>query len=287
MRKALWRASWLLLPCLLFIGGCLHPNNPNVGGKELTKPARRIVSLSPGATEVLAKEGGLNFIVGRTESCNYPPYVKKIPVVASVKPDYEKVAKQRPDLIVYDPDLFNASDVEQMTRLSRMPPFALGGNTVKEFEDNLYSLAKLYTGETFVSEYVDNIESAKEASLGDPIKPTPTVALILPGESAEHMIAGIDSFYADEIRLASAKPVGPSGTKFFPMNAESLIKMNPDIILVAGDPSIFSSDPRFASMTAIKKNRVTGILQDAILRRGARVDLVISQLHGSFAELMQ
>lgn len=287
MRDALRRAPWLLLSCVLLVVGCLHANNANVGGKELKKPARRIISLSPGATEVLAKLGGLHYLVGRTESCNYPKYVVKVPVVASVKPDYEKVAKQRADLIVYDPDLFNASDVEQMTRLSKMKPFALGGNTVQEFEDNLYALAKLYTGETFVSEYVDKIEAAKESSLGDPLKPTPTVALILPGEGAEHMIAGTDSFYADEIRMAAAKPVGPAGTKFVPLNAESLMKMNPDIVLVAGDPSIFSSDSRFASLPAVKKNRVTGILQDAMLRRGVRVDLVISQLHGTFGELMR
>jgi iron complex transport system substrate-binding protein len=287
MRQALRRLPGLLLFTSILGCGCFHTDNTNVGGKELSNPARRIVSLSPGATEVLAKQGAINFIVGRTESCNFPAYVKKIPVVASVKPDYEKVAKQRADLIVYDPDLFNASDVEQMTRLSRLKPFALGGDTVKEFEDNLYMLAKLYTGETFVSEYVDKIEAAKEASMGDPLHPTPSVAIVLPGASAEHMIAGVDSFYADEVRLASAKPVGPSGKKFESLNAESLIKMNPDIILVAGDPSIFGSDPRFASMTAVKKKRVTGIIQDAMLRRGSRVDLVISQLHSRFAELMR
>jgi ABC-type Fe3+-hydroxamate transport system substrate-binding protein len=167
-----------------------------------------------------------------------------------------------------------------------MKPFALGGNTVKEFENTLYQLGKLYTGETWISEYVDKIESARQVSLGDPIQPTPTVALIMPGDNSEHMIAGTDSFYADEVRQATGKPVGPSGTKFVPLNAESLIQMNPDIILVAGDPSEFTKDSRFASLTAVKKNRVTGILQDAILRRGVRVDQVISQLHGSFGELM-
>lgn len=289
VRMGLMRCALRIVPGLLLIvaltAGCSR-RKIEVYGTPNKNPARSIVSLSPSSTEVVALKGGTNFLSGRTAYCNYPTFVKKVPIVGSVKPDYEKIAEVKPDLIVYDPDLYSASEVAQMKNYSRLEPFALGGDTIAEFEDNLYKLAQTYTGETFMSEYVDQVETAKRASLADPVTPAPKVALLLPGEKSEHMIAGTKSFQADEIRCATGQPVGPDDRKFVKLNAESLIQMNPDIILVAGDPSPILDDPRLKSLTAVKKNRVRGVLADAILRRGVRVPEVITQLHGTFSELM-
>lgn len=290
VRMGLMRRAPRILPGLLIavlLGlGCAKSNRLIVYGVP-AKAARSIVSLSPSTTEVVALKGGTNFLAGRTSSCDFPTFVKKIPVVCSIKPDYEKIAEIKPDLIVYDPDLFNASEVAQMKNYCRMEPFALGGDTVADFEDNLYKLAQLYTGETFMSQYVDQVESAKRASMADPVTPKPKVALLLPGDHSEHMIAGTKSFQADEIRCATGEPVGPDARMFVKLNAESLIQMNPDIILVAGnDTAPITNDPRLKSLAAVQKHRVRAIIAGAILRRGARVPDVIDQLHGTFGELM-
>lgn len=284
----------MVLVLLLGLGGCSalkgltgKQKDWEPGGRLLQDPARVIISLSPGSTEIIALKGGTNFLRARTQSCNYPKFVEKLPVVASVKPNYEKIAEMHPDLVVYDPDLYNANDVAQMRNLTKREPFALGGRTIDEFIDRLYAMGKLYTGETFISDYVDDIESARRTSLADPVQPTPKVALLLPDSSGRHMIAGVNSFQADEIRAATGQPVGPKAEMFVPLNAESLIQMNPDIILTAGSPDPILDDPRFKSLTAVKKNRVRGVLQDVILRRGVRVPLVIEQLHGTFSEVMQ
>jgi iron complex transport system substrate-binding protein len=266
-----------------------------MGGTELKDPARTIVSLSPGCTEVLAINGASKCLVGRTAACNYPPFVAQYPVVASVKPDWEKIKsavhksngeKGPPDLIVYDPALFNDQDVAQMTSITRLKPFPLGGDTVDQFETKLKELAGLYTGETFMSAYIDKIDTSVRGAKADPVQPEPTVALIMPGQGSEHMIAGTESFYDDEIRQATGKPVGPKGNNFVTLNAESLIQMNPDIVVTAGDADSFVKDPRFQSLAAIKNKRVISASQDAMIRRGARVDQTISQLHNSFADMM-
>lgn len=286
MRNALRILSFVLFG-LLVLSGCKPQAPYETGGDQLKLPARRIISLSPGSTEVLAiKGGGLNWLVGRTAACNYPKIIVRLPVMVTTKPNWERIAAGRADLIVYDPDLYSESDVQQMAKYSRMPPFALGGNTVKEFTQNLMKMAGMYTGETFMSEYVDDIVAAQQKAQADPVKPTPTVALIMPASNGEHWIAGKDSFYADEIRSATANPVGPDGTKFSPLNAESLIQMNPDIIVTAGDSLPFTNDSRFKSLSAIKNKRILSVPQDAMLRRGARVADVIEGLHANFAGLM-
>jgi len=264
------------------------------GGVDLANPARAIVSLAPSCTEVLCTGGASSFLVGRTASCNYPDFVKRYPIVAGVKPDWEKIAtvtrrkgvSMLPDLIVYDPSLYNADDIAMMKKYSKMPPFALDGDTVDQFLQELRDLSALYSGETFMSEYVDKILAARKASLADPVTPTPTVALILPGDGAEHYIAGVDSFFADEIKAATGKPVGPAGNKFVVLNAESLLQMNPDIVVTAGDSASFTDDQRFKTLAAIKNKRVIAAPQDAMLRRGSRVDQVIAQLHNSFSDMM-
>ena len=267
----------------------------NSGGKPLASPARYIISLSPSATEVLAQNGASRFIFGRTASCNYPKFVTKYPVVmAGTKPDYEKIGKVmtevnhpgKPDLFVYDPSLFNSSEVAQMAQNSRIPPFALDGDSVDEFIHELTALSSYYTGETFMSAYVDNIQKARRMASADPVKPTPKVALIIPGQGSEHMIAGKDSFYADEIRAATGDPVGPPGDKFVPLNAEWLLQQNPDIIFTAGDRSSFMKDARLQGLSAIKNNRVPIADEDVAERHGARVDEFISQIHDTMAGLM-
>jgi iron complex transport system substrate-binding protein len=292
MRRAL-RILPVLLAVLVILSGCGKNSQDAVavGGVKYPDGARSIVSLAPGCTEVLLSEGASNQLVGRTASCNYPEIVRKFPVVASIKPDWEKIAGAArghiPDLIVYDPDLYKPDDVAMMKKYSRLEPFPLGGNSIDEFIANLRKLAPLYGGETTMSTYIDQIMNARAGAQADPIQPTPTVALIMPGEGSEHMIAGIDSFYADEIKAGSAKPVGPSGTNFVTLNAESLLQMNPDVIITAGDSESFTNDKRFQSLAAIKNKRILAISQDAMLRRGCRVDKVIQHIHDSVSNVMQ
>jgi len=272
------------------------PDGSYIGGRQLDSPARYIVSLSPSATEVLAINGASRLLIGRTESCNYPPFVHKIPVVMSgTKPNYERIMKLlvdeskkpvKPDLFVYDPALFSDSDVAMMAQYSRIKPFPLGGDTIDEFIKNLRDLSTYYTGETYMSDYIDKIVTARNLAQADPVTPKPKVAVILPGKGSEHMIAGKDSFYADEVRAATGDPVGPPGNKFYTLNAEALLQWNPDVVVTAGDASSFENDPRFTQLAAVKNHHIIAASEDAIERRGVRVPDVISQLHNTMAGMM-
>lgn len=45
----------------------------------------RVVSLLPSATEIVSALGGRNFLVGRSEECDYPPSVRSLPVVMKAR----------------------------------------------------------------------------------------------------------------------------------------------------------------------------------------------------------
>lgn len=278
----------VLLAGLLLAAGCAPPEL-TVGGQPRKKLYKNVVSLSPSTTEILLLFCNYRGIVkGRTAADNYPEQsVGRIPVVASVKPDLEKLKSIGTDLIVYDESLYNEADVQKFKSLG-IDTFALGGATVEEFADELHKLGVLIGGETNLSEYVDKIHRSIALAEGEPLQPKPKVAVLLPGAGGGHYIAGAKSFQADVVRVAGGDPVGPEADRFVPANPEQLVSMNPDILVIPVSKKAVEAersvnavlqDPKLKSLAAVTGRRFVPIDQDIILRRGARVERLIEGLH--------
>jgi iron complex transport system substrate-binding protein len=68
---------------------------------SLARPAERIVSLAPHATELLFAAGAGSRMVGAVDWSDYPPAAREIPRVGSyVQPDLERIVALKPDLVV-------------------------------------------------------------------------------------------------------------------------------------------------------------------------------------------
>src|SRR4051812_9422195 len=98
------------------------------------QPAR-IVSTSPSITETLFALGLGDRVVGFSSYCHYPPAVLGLPKIGSfIKPDAEKIAVLRPDLVVVQ------------RAKSPMPlPSKLAALGIKYVEVEPGSLAEVYT----------------------------------------------------------------------------------------------------------------------------------------------
>lgn len=281
MRRALLFLSLIAL----FVAGC-SPQRPTIGGFKREKSPMRIVSLSPSATEILVTKAGVSQrMVGRTAACNWPQAAQGIPVVGQVKPDFEKIAQMNPDLIVYDQDLYSPTDEQKIKELG-VDTYVLRGDTLEEFEKSVFEIGKLVGGETELSKYVDDIYRARDASTAAAITPQPKVAIILPGQGGEHLIAGTKSFAAAVVRASGVEVVGPDARLFVPLNAEQLLSQAPTVILAAGaagSAQRLAADPRLKPTPAVRDGKVFEVEQDVILRRGGRVDTLINTLHGALA----
>ncbi|MBR6075000.1 MAG: ABC transporter substrate-binding protein, partial [Victivallales bacterium] len=67
----------------------------------------RIISLSPALTELVFKLGKGRQLIARSEPCDYPPEVKKLPVAGRfADPDMERILTLRPTLVITN-DLIN------------------------------------------------------------------------------------------------------------------------------------------------------------------------------------
>jgi iron complex transport system substrate-binding protein len=81
-------------------------------------PARRIVSLSPHATELLFAAGAGEFVVGALDYSNYPEAAKAIPRVGDNRGlDLERIASLHPDLVVAWPYGYGSGQLEALRAL--------------------------------------------------------------------------------------------------------------------------------------------------------------------------
>lgn len=279
---------WLLaiFAAALLLAGCQDPPTV-IGGKLRPKQYPTAVSLSPGVTEVLRTRSYHTKLLGVTDQCDWPQVDlgAKI-VVKGMKPNYEAIAALAPSIVVYDIDLYSEQEIAKFKELG-IETFAFEGTTVEEYIRSLRLFAAKVGSETQVDELIGLMEGAVAFAAGSPIEPKPRAAVLMAGEGSEHMIAGVDSFQADLVRKAGAEVVGPEAMLFVPLNAESLVAMNPDVILVAGKAASAEAivkDPRLASISAVKNGRVAAVSPGMFLRRGARVELLIKQVHGYLSQ---
>ncbi len=261
----------------LLVAGCNPTAKSIIGGKPRPKDYHAIVSLSPGTSELFGDMIILDKVKGRTSSCNWPGQTRGVPIVAGVKPDYERIAKIPPDLIVYDKDLYSEADVAKIKQLCD-DQFVLDANNLQDYMTQATLLAAKVGGETQMSSYLDRVFQAQRSAQANAQAKRPKVALIMPGEGSEHMVDGVDSFQADEIKASGGEPVGPKGTRFVTLSPETLVQLDPDFIMTAGDPATFLKDTRFTNLRAVKTGHVFGINSDIVLRRGGRVDIFISNV---------
>jgi len=281
MRRAL--SLLLSIPLALLSLGC-QQGDGNAPLKVRKVVYRKIVSLSPSTTELMAQPFGIN-LAGRSAADNFPANsLTRVPVVGGVKPDYEKLASIQPDLIVYDGSLYNEEDQKKL-KATGAAVYVFDAKSMAEFKDQIFELGSLVGQESHASDYLQRVKIELNNAKAKPPTPTPKVAVILPGPSGSNMIVGTQSFLADIIRTIGGNPVGPDGARFTTMNPEALVALDPDRIVVSGTTAdhagydAFVKDPRFKTLKAVKNNAITVIDSDVLLRTGSRVDSLVKALY--------
>lgn len=273
---------WLAALLVLALPGCRQLQT--TAERYPPKLYTRIVSLSPSTTELIATMGATNALVGRTGSCNYPPGMEGVPVVASVKPDYEKIASLQPNLIVYDASLYNDSDIAKLKQLRvELLPYKV--NSLKEMFDWIYRFGATQSDPMRFSKYVEKIEASQDSAMQTLGGMRPKVLVVMGGGPGPIYVAGTKGFQADVVRAAGGEPVGPAAERFEPVNAETLVQLAPEVVVTAGEATSAYRDPRLSALGAVRKKAVIAINPDVLLRAGARVDRLIKLLNVSLSNL--
>ena len=273
---AWWAASWWLV--VTAQAGPLRTVTDDSGRTvSVAQAPLKIVSLAPGATELLFAAGAGSQVIATVEYSDEPPAARKIPRIGDVAAvDMERLVSLHPDVVVVWASGGNPAQrqkiaglhipmyEQQVARLADIPAGvrrlgvlagteAVADRAAQEMDAHLASLTRKY------SAHAGAVPSVLLQVWNRPIYTVGGKQLMSDALS----ICGARNVFAD---LAEPGPV---------VDTESVIARDPDIIIVAaprGEGAVWVSDwKRLGSLSAVRTNRVVVFEDQALSRLGPSV----------------
>lgn len=245
-------------------------------GRVVAVPSnvRRIVTLAPNVTELVAAAGAAGRIVGVDDFSNFPPAVRNLPRVGGLQPSPEVIARLQPDLVL-------ASSSGNETSLA--PPLEGAGIALyvvrtDRLSDVTRAIRRL--GEVLHEPRAGAAAAAIERGLEASRRVRGTKPRILfvvwPGPL---YVAGRGTFVDDLLQLCGAENAVPENVKGWPeYSMEMLLKNPPDLILYPSRSvreealnSIFANDARWQSLDVVRNRAYYPVDEDVFTRPGPRV----------------
>lgn len=263
---------------------------PRSDGKTLTlaEAPRHIVSLSPGATEILYAIGAEASVVAVDNQADYPKAAANFATkVDAYEPNLEAIAGLDPGLVIVAND--NGGIVAALDRL-RIPVFYVDLDTdVKTVEDVIAQVRLLgrVTDTSAAAERVAADLEARVKRVDDAIAAAPSTARLSVYhelDSTFYSVADqtfIGSLYA---RLRATNIAGDGGGTAYPqLTQEAIIAANPSVIVLADEEFGVTIDsvkarPGWDAIDAVANGRIYAIDPDIISRPGPRIVDALEQL---------
>jgi len=245
----------------------------------------KIISLSPGTTEIIFALGLSAKLVGVTSFCDYPADVKNIDKVGGYSTvDKEKVIDiiggSRDSAVIFTSTLHIMpggvlSDLEQLGYKA----VVLEASTIDRLFDCMQLVNKIGGGGSAADAVIQSLEArvaAVKSKVGAGIPKITVMHEVFGG----HWIAGINTLENDIITIAGGVNVGAlRGAGYGQINIESIIDANPDKIVIVSQmgsmvngllSSEITDNPVFRVLDAVKNRRVYVIDADIVSRSGPR-----------------
>lgn len=239
----------------------------------LSQPARRIVSLSPHATEILYAAGAGPYIVGVVEYSDYPPEAKRITSVGSgVALDLERIVALKPDLVVS----WSSGNSSAQIRKLREMGIAVFESEPRDFPTIATSLERLgklagteETGNAAAKafrEHLQRIQSTYQqripVTVFYQIWRNPLMTL-----NGEHPVS-------IALRLCGARNVFSELPQLAPtVNVEAVLQANPDVIIASSgeQDDVLAGWRRFSGLKAVERGNLFLIDGGIMNRSGPRI----------------
>jgi iron complex transport system substrate-binding protein len=265
---------------LLTLAGCARDR-----AQPAFTPALRLVSTAPNLTEIICAVGAGDSLVGRTQSCDYPPECVRVPALGGFgTPNLEPLLAARPthvlETVLADPDF------TIRLRALNIPVTHIACSTLEEIPDAILSVGAL-TGcdrraQPLAAQIRGGLASARNAP--PPHGRRPRVALLFAADPP--ITAGRHAFVSELLRLAGGDNMGDSSAAdYYHVSLESLLTENPDVLLclfetAAREPdALFTSRTGWAALAAVRERRVYTVPDlNTVCRPGPRVLDGLAQL---------
>jgi cobalamin transport system substrate-binding protein len=247
------------------------------GKVTVTKKPRRIVSLSPTATETLFAVGAGRQVIAVDDQSDYPKNAPKT-TLSGFTPNVEAIASYRPDLVVISYDTNGLKSA--LRRLNIKVVHHDGAKTLKEAYTQIKQLG-LVTGNrvkatelvTYMKTKIDRIVKASKVRAR--------------GLSVYHELspdlysASSETFIGKAYRLLGLENIADeadsSGTGYPQLSAEYVVAADPDVIVLADivccgqKPSTVAARPGWSGISAVETGSIVKLDDSMASRWGPRL----------------
>ncbi len=244
---------------------------------QLPRPARRIVSLIPSATETLVALGATDRLVGRTDF-DHGPAVDGLPSVGGgMDPSMEALLALRPDLVL---GWETRGDQPVGRRLAELgiPAFMVSVEDTTDVFRTVANLGRL-TGR---DDAADSLAAALRLQLTEvrasvAARPQPTVFFLVWNDPP--MTAGPGTFISQLVGVAGGRNVfADAGSDWPNVSLEAIVRRDPDFLVLpqgekggAHDVVRLRGEPGWREMRAMREGRTILVPANLMNRPGPRM----------------
>jgi iron complex transport system substrate-binding protein len=276
-------------------GGAQAPQQPLIAtdahGTAITIPAKtpqRIVSLTPGDSEMLAAVGVGKSVIGVDAFTNYPADMAAKPKVTGNdgSPNVEQIIALNPDLVLSWGQFTTKADaalLQAHISVVSLPIENLDGTLTE-----IRLVGQLTHATATADSVVKSLQQRIDAVMQKVAKATPLSAYMEVGYSPPPPYAvGGGSFENEVLQDAGATNIFASKTDnggYPSVSVESIIAANPQVIILTeeqqygGDPQAVYARAGWSGIAALKSHRVYNINPDIVSRPGPRLVDALEQL---------
>jgi len=237
----------------------------------------RIVSLAPGATEMLFAAGAGQEVIATVEYSDEPPAARQVPRIGDVAAvDMERLVGLRPDVVVLWAKGGNPAQRERIASL-RIPLYEQQVARLADISAAVRRLGAL-AGTSAVAEAAARQIEARLAALMATYGAHPgrRPSVLLQVWNRPIYTIGGEHLMSDALALCGARNVFDDLPEPGPIvDTESVIARNPDIIIAAaptGEGAAWVADwMRLKSLKAVRAGRVVAFEDQALSRLGPSV----------------
>ena len=247
------------------------------GAVKIPAAPRRIVSLSPTATEMLFAIDAGPQVVAVDSYSNYPadaPTTK----LSAYEPNVEAIARYRPDLVVV------SNDIDQVVEaLGKLDVPVLVEPASENLDDTYAQIEQLGAATGHVAQAADLVSSMRskiEAIVASAPSFDPPLTYYHELDQT-YYTATSDTFIGQLYGLLGLRNIADrakgSGSGYPQLSAEYIIRADPDVIFLADtkccgqSPTTVSRRPGWDQISAVRDGAVFGLDDDVVSRWGPRV----------------
>jgi ABC-type Fe3+-hydroxamate transport system substrate-binding protein len=257
---------------------------------RLERPARRVVSHVPGATETLVALGAVDHLVGRTRYDTAAAVRHVASVGGGLDPSVEAVLALRPDLVIaWNADA--ARGFVERVGAAGVATFVLQTRDTGDVYRMAGRLGALVGRDSAAAALAARVRGDLAAVGGTPVRASrpPTVLFVAWADPV--ITGGRHMLVSQLIGLAGGRLAFPELTQDSPqLSMEEVVRRQPDVVLVTASPrggaaERLAESPRWRTLRAVREGRVA-TLDGGLVLPGPNVARLAGALRDSLQAVL-